>query len=233
MKTIDYISGDCPTYALSYLINGDSSGMEDSDIAACDAWFNACQSRLQAQYPGATIQFLTDDVEGAVNEFDSNPAFGLASATIPCAFAVWVSNDDPRDAMPLPWEPEVPDSFVDAYVECSLWSSTYETEEREDNPMDDGEHELADETREAMAKDCQAFFNYCRSLELNPVPEYGGDSYSDEAMSGHDLWLTRNGHGAGYFDRGLGEIGDKLSDAAKTMGGRDLYVGDDGLIYQS
>lgn len=233
MKTIDYIADDCPTYALSYLINDDSSGMEDADVAACDAWFNDCQSRLQAQYPGATIQFLTDDAEGAENEFDPHPAFGLATSTVPCVFAVMVPNDDPRDAMLLPWEPEVSQEFIDAYIEAALWSSTYETDEREDNPMDDGEHELADETREAMAKDCQDFFNYCHAIGIDPVPEYDCPQYCDDEKSGHDFWLTRNGHGAGYWDRGLGEIGDKLRDAAKTMGGRDLYIGDDGFIYQA
>lgn len=30
-----------PAYWASYLINGDSSGMEDSEIAACDAWVEA------------------------------------------------------------------------------------------------------------------------------------------------------------------------------------------------
>ena len=48
---------------------------------------------------------------------------------------------------------------------------------------------------------------------------------------GHDLWLTRNGHGAGFWDRGLGEVGDKLTEIAKSMGSKDLYKGDDGKIH--
>jgi hypothetical protein len=48
---------------------------------------------------------------------------------------------------------------------------------------------------------------------------------------GHDLWLTRNGHGAGFWDRGLGDVGDKLTAIAKRMGSKSLYVGDDGKIY--
>ena len=50
---------------------------------------------------------------------------------------------------------------------------------------------------------------------------------------GHDIWLTRNGHGAGFWDRGLGELGDKLSDIAKHLGTADPYAGDDGLVYFS
>lgn len=35
---------------------------------------------------------------------------------------------------------------------------------------------------------------------------------------GHDLCLTRNGHGAGFWDEGLGELGDYLTHVAKGMG---------------
>ncbi len=48
---------------------------------------------------------------------------------------------------------------------------------------------------------------------------------------GHDFWLTRNGHGAGFWDRGLGELGAKVTDLAHSFGSVDCYAGDDGLIY--
>lgn len=47
---------------------------------------------------------------------------------------------------------------------------------------------------------------------------------------GHDLWLTRNGHGAGFWDRGLGELGDNLSDHARIMGEACTYVADSGEL---
>jgi hypothetical protein len=53
---------------------------------------------------------------------------------------------------------------------------------------------------------------------------------SDEQI-GHDFWLTRNGHGAGFWDRGLGAVGEALSRACKPYGPVDLYAGDDGYIY--
>ena len=55
--------------------------------------------------------------------------------------------------------------------------------------------------------------------------------YTNEERLGHDFWLTRNGHGAGFWDRGLGELGQKLTEATKTFGTSDLYIGDDGKIY--
>jgi len=53
----------------------------------------------------------------------------------------------------------------------------------------------------------------------------------DDRRVGHDFWLTRNGHGAGFWDRGLGKVGDDLTRDAETYGGIDPYVGDDGLVY--
>lgn len=126
----------------------------------------------------------------------------------------------------------VPDAFLTAYITAALWSSTYETEDREDNDLDDGEHELAQETRDVMLSDCAGFIHYCEETGLDPFPEYGRAEYSDEELSGHDFWLTRNGHGAGYWDRGLA-TGGKLTAAAKTFGSADLYVGDDSTIYQA
>jgi hypothetical protein len=40
----------------------------------------------------------------------------------------------------------------------------------------------------------------------------------DPAQCGHDFALTRNGHGAGFWDRGLGERGDSLTAASKPYG---------------
>ncbi len=37
------------------------------------------------------------------------------------------------------------------------------------------------------------------------------------AQLGHDFWLTRNHHGVGFWDRDLGELGDKLTELAHTF----------------
>jgi hypothetical protein len=58
------------------------------------------------------------------------------------------------------------------------------------------------------------------------------DGISDEQI-GHDIWLTRNHHGAGFWDRGLGDLGDKLTEIAHSLGGSDAYVGDDGKVHLS
>lgn len=110
-----------------------------------------------------------------------------------------------------------------AYIECALWSSTDE----DGTPLDDSEagYVLSDEAIAQMKADMADFLGY---LEREGIE--WADHISFEMM-GHDFWLTRNGHGAGFWDRGLGELGDKLTAAAKTFGTADLYIGDDGQVY--
>jgi hypothetical protein len=44
--------------------------------------------------------------------------------------------------------------------------------------------------------------------------------------AGSDYWFTRNGHGVGFWDRDLGDVGDMLSDAARDAGGVHVFFGD-------
>ena len=48
---------------------------------------------------------------------------------------------------------------------------------------------------------------------------------------GHDFVLTRNGHGAGFWDGGWGDKGDRLTASCKPYGDASLYIGDDGALY--
>lgn len=46
---------------------------------------------------------------------------------------------------------------------------------------------------------------------------------------GHDLALTRNHHGAGFWDRGLGDAGDVLTDWAHSLGTLNVFHGHDSI----
>lgn len=52
----------------------------------------------------------------------------------------------------------------------------------------------------------------------------------EDSQAGHDFWLTRNRHGAGFWDRGLGDVGKALTEAAHAFGATDLYITDDGQV---
>lgn len=120
-------------------------------------------------------------------------------------------------------------TFTHHYLVCALWSSTGENEEPLDR--DYSIEDFAPEAIEQAEKDCLDFLELCEREGVSGIPDYGHSEYSDEEMAGHDFWLSRNGHGAGFFDRGLDELGDKLQELAKTYGSCDPYVGDDGKIY--
>ena len=119
-------------------------------------------------------------------------------------------------------------SFVHGYIECALWASNDITENGEDIRMED--YELSDSARETLTEQALAFENANADLleqwyDLGVSPDYAG----------HDYWLTRNRHGAGFWDRFMNEpgqtIGRQLTDLAHADGECNLYLGDDELIY--
>lgn len=94
---------------------------------------------------------------------------------------------------------------------------------------------LADETRERLKADCLSF--WCRMwFYLDHERGDGTGAMSlrglDRARSaGQDFWLTRNGHGSGFWDGDWPKYGDMLTNLAEGYGQFDTYQGDDGLIY--
>jgi hypothetical protein len=130
-------------------------------------------------------------------------------------------------------------AFLNGYMIAALWSSTGPSEEPYAcENLDDlfDIDDISDECRDSMFKDCNKFIDeniadleaYCDS---HRGVQARAHEDKPEAWAGHDFWLTRNGHGVGFWDRGLGELGERLSKAAKVYGGIDLYPGDDGKIY--
>ena len=112
--------------------------------------------------------------------------------------------------------------FEQAYVDCALWSSV----DDDDDPLEDNYdiRSIAPETLDRMAKDCKDF-------KADAYDELAKSNLDDE-KAGRDFWLTRNGHGTGFWDEGLGgKLGDALTKKAEAYGSYDLYVGDDGLIH--
>lgn len=56
----------------------------------------------------------------------------------------------------------------------------------------------------------------------------------DAGEIGSDFWLTRNGHGAGFWDRGYDDdVEKKLMDSVKQFGTQDLYLGNNNELHLS
>lgn len=111
------------------------------------------------------------------------------------------------------------DAFTQGYIECALWAGA-----NEDGEPLDAEwtiFNISDNTLEEIIADCRDFqeFNFA-DLEL--ANEMG----RDDSHLGHDFFLSRNGHGTGFWDRGLGAIGDRLHAASKVYSTFELIPGD-------
>lgn len=118
-------------------------------------------------------------------------------------------------------------AFFNAYLACALWSSNDESRPDGGDPMDQNYDvsDIAPETHAEMLEHCADFM-----AQAEPYLEHW-----EASQAGHDFWLTRNGHGAGFWDRySVGEPhehGDKLTEISYAFGEYALYVGDDGKIY--
>lgn len=108
-----------------------------------------------------------------------------------------------------------------AYVETACWVGII-NEQGEEVSFDNLDISL--ETKLEILSDCLDFLqaNYSELKKCG----LGWDQI------GHDFFLTRNGHGAGFWDRGLGAIGEVLSNAAETHGNVSFYFADNGKVYQ-
>lgn len=126
------------------------------------------------------------------------------------------------------------EQFLRAYIIAALWSSNDGSDESGGEPMDSNydADDLAPATLVSMREDCAKFLaDNAADLALYEEARPGNEQYSSADLAGHDFWLTRNGHGVGFWDRDIGELGDRLTTAAHAFTEVDLYVGDDGMIY--
>lgn len=123
-------------------------------------------------------------------------------------------------------EPGDVEDAVTGYVRAALWSSCDE----DDVPLDDNYHEgdVSEETMARMRADVERFIRGHQAALLRAMSKRER-SFED---AGHDLWLTRNGHGCGFWDGDWPEPEAAiLTKGAKALGEVWLYVGDDGKIY--
>ena len=99
---------------------------------------------------------------------------------------------------------------------------------------DDPERAAASWSEDIFTHADSAVLQFLRRLSDDTMSQVE-DAVSDGRYSwdqfGHDLWFTRNGHGVGFWDRDLGQLGDTLTDHASAMGPVDTYVGDDDVLY--
>ncbi|NEP51371.1 MAG: hypothetical protein F6K65_22260 [Moorea sp. SIO3C2] len=127
-------------------------------------------------------------------------------------------------------EPRDDSSFL-SYIETALGSST----DDEDEPLDEC-YGIDDFNAIALTL---LYIDYLDFEEkaiaiLDTLDDHERRSLPEDHL-GHDFWLTRNGHGAGFWDGDWDnefiEMGDRLTNLSKQYPAVDIYEGDDGLLY--
>ena len=126
------------------------------------------------------------------------------------------------------------DDFTRAYLEAILFAETDNADDKGGEPLD-ANYDLWDFDSDSLDKaveDCRRF------QEENAVDLalYSHPQWSAAELGGHDFWLTRNGHGCGFWDRNdclPEDAAQRLTAAAEKCGEVDLYVGDNGKIYSN
>lgn len=140
-----------------------------------------------------------------------------------------------RSPDPLKWKDL--DAFTQGYIEALFFTDQEQLGEQSQDcqPEEIGFSYLAPETLLAILEDCRDFQAGAAWKDaLHALRDDGAAYDQGEAQGGHDFWLTRNGHGAGFWDGDWVEPhGTALTTWADTFGGRDSYLGDDGLVYLS
>lgn len=126
---------------------------------------------------------------------------------------------------------EISESDVTAYLETLLWSETlHESVTIEGEEYEEGTslsdvpgcdvsnlETLAPKVVEEARADLEGFRDYClENLGLDPF------RFFDPSQVAHDFALSRNGHGAGFFDRSY-----KVSTTGPGAGPCDSDLSDD------
>ncbi len=108
------------------------------------------------------------------------------------------------------------DPFIHAYLECAEWCGIISNgEEKDDDAFCSRavDPRWTDHAIRQATQNCKDFQSIAGTL-LDDI---------DDSQAGHDFWLTRNGHGAGFWDRGLGKTGDKLTKLCKLYGETNVW----------
>jgi len=116
---------------------------------------------------------------------------------------------------------DIAEEFVGGCLRAMIFTGQfYDSPESEPRPIDDEfcvddiPHDIVNEIRE----DCMAFLESSAFMVAN-----------DPEQAGVDFHLTRNGHGAGFWDGGWPEYGEELTTRSKTYGSAELAGSTDGI----
>lgn len=138
------------------------------------------------------------------------------------------------------------------YIESALWTEEENLKDQQsteyknyfrDDEDDEEDDDLEKLIRISQKKNQKSLRNFVEEdiednsriqayLDIKKFIEFAGFESIKEAIIenglerlGHDIWLTRNGHGAGFFDHGYSDETEKsLMNASKKIGSVDMFI---------
>lgn len=195
----------------------DGRPQDEAHRAACIAY---TEDLLKGQRESEDEPGNVAELESLLEWFKGCPLFsGTPQEPKPNAFEMPL----PSTASAIAFD-SLPD-FTRGYIEALFFTEANpDNEDLADASFDD----LAPETIADIVKDCDAFRTEQAAL-LAAANAAGRDDHS----LGADFWLSRNGHGTGFWDRKELEkdgIGAALHKACRHTE-VSVYRGDDGRVY--
>lgn len=135
------------------------------------------------------------------------------------------------------------EDVVKGYTEALLWANTYHyVIPSDDESMDPelehyGSAHVEFSLSDFDADDQEVIRSTVVDFIESNIADYrdylngmGRTAYDADEMFGHDLLLTRSRHGGGFWDRGLGQLGERLSVAARVYGDTSAEVRDGKVV---
>lgn len=124
--------------------------------------------------------------------------------------------------------PPVSRKMLVSYLETAEWVGIIDPDPNANENVKDVT-DISDDphwTKRATKQAASALGDFIEECAIHKVSL---DELTDTEI-GHNFWLNRNGHGAGFWDLGLGKRGDELSKIAKRYGEENAIISDDGSI---
>lgn len=112
------------------------------------------------------------------------------------------------------------DDFTKGYIEAAFFTNEFD---------DFSIQDIHPRSLALIKEDCRRFQETYRE-ELDEALDTGQTIGYDERRAGNDFWFSRNGHGTGFWDRDLGESGDRLHSLV-AYNEKTLFLEEDGFIH--
>ena len=113
------------------------------------------------------------------------------------------------------------EAFRDGYIDAMVWANVCPAKDGIETEADGSE--LSDQAVKILTDQADDFLDETTVPLIERACEVEGYDYGH---AGHDFALTRNHHGAGFWDRGLPDtVGEDLTEIAHGYGDAYIFAG--------